>query len=88
MIPPILVCLEANTQISLSIEPMIMGWVTYLSKKIELSIYLVRNVFKGVEAWYPNIERLTLAVAITTRKLMPYFEGNCIMVKTKCPIKF
>lgn len=44
------------------------------------------KVFKGVEAKYQKIERLTLAVVITARKIIPYFQGHQVMVKTNYPI--
>lgn len=46
----------------------------------------MRKLFRGIETQYQKIERLTLAVVVTVRKIMPYFQGHQILVKTDYPI--
>lgn len=61
--------------------------LVYETKKGEKPIYFVSNVLKGEELWYHKIERLALAVVITTRKLRYYFQRHPIIVKTNYHIK-
>ncbi|WJX63867.1 hypothetical protein P8452_48702 [Trifolium repens] len=53
----------------------------------EKPIYFVSRTFKGAEAKYQKIEKLSLAVIVTARKLRQYFQSHKIMVKTDYPIK-
>lgn len=86
--PPILTLLNANALIylCLSFNYQAMSFVLVLGKKIEQPLYFLIKVFKGVNARYKKIERLALAVVITTRKLIPYFQGHIVMVNANYPI--
>ncbi|MCI41022.1 gag-pol polyprotein, partial [Trifolium medium] len=42
---------------------------------------------RGAEVRYQRIERLSLAVVVTARKLRQYFQSHEIVVKTDYPIK-
>jgi len=53
----------------------------------ERPVYFVSRVLKGAELRYQKIERLALAVVVTTRKLRSYFQGQRIIVKSNYPIK-
>jgi hypothetical protein len=53
----------------------------------EKPIYFVSRTFKGAEAKYQKIEKLSLAVVITARKLRQYFQSHKVVVKTDYPIK-
>ncbi|KAK2397192.1 hypothetical protein QL285_058795 [Trifolium repens] len=53
----------------------------------EKPIYFVRRTFKGAEAKYQKIEKLSLAVIVMARKLRQYFQSHKIVVKTDYPIK-
>jgi hypothetical protein len=53
----------------------------------EKPIYFVSRTFKGAEAKYQKIEKLSLAVIVTARKLRQYFQSHKIVVKTDYPIK-
>jgi hypothetical protein len=53
----------------------------------EKPIYFVSRTFKGAEAKYQKIEKLSLAVILTARKLRQYFQSHKVVVKTNYPIK-
>ncbi|XP_050229127.1 uncharacterized protein LOC126678269 [Mercurialis annua] len=42
---------------------------------------------KGAELNYPTIDKLALAVVVTTKKLKPYFQGHTIIVRTNQPLR-
>jgi hypothetical protein len=53
----------------------------------EKSVYFVSRTFKGAEAKYQKIEKFSLAVIVTARKLRQYFQSHKVVVKTDYPIK-
>ncbi|GAU31520.1 hypothetical protein TSUD_332960 [Trifolium subterraneum] len=53
----------------------------------ERPIYFVSRTFRGAETRYQKIERLSLAVIFTARRLRQYFQSHKIVVKTDFPIK-
>lgn len=53
----------------------------------EKAVYFVSKVLKGAELRYQKIERLALAVVITSRKLRYYFQEHPIIVRTNYLIK-
>ncbi|PNY16673.1 hypothetical protein L195_g013398, partial [Trifolium pratense] len=53
----------------------------------EKPIYFVSRTLRGAEAKYQRIERLSLAVVVTARKLRQYFQSHKVVVKTDFPIK-
>lgn len=57
------------------------------TEKGEKPIYIVSKVLKGAKLCYQKIERLTLAVVITTQKLRYYFQGHPIILRINYPIK-
>ncbi|KAL0445436.1 UNVERIFIED_CONTAM: Ribonuclease HI [Sesamum latifolium] len=50
-------------------------------------IYYISNVLNGVKSRYPPIEKIALALVITTRKLRPYFLSYPVGVRTNTPLK-
>ncbi|RDX88763.1 hypothetical protein CR513_29586, partial [Mucuna pruriens] len=44
-------------------------------------------VLHGPKKSYQKIEKADLALAITSRRLCPYFQSNCVVVWTYLPIK-
>ncbi|CAJ2657743.1 unnamed protein product [Trifolium pratense] len=53
----------------------------------EKPIYFVSRTLRGAETRYQRIERLSLAVVVTARKLRQYFQSHKIVVRTDYPIK-
>ncbi|KAL0313454.1 UNVERIFIED_CONTAM: Transposon Ty3-G Gag-Pol polyprotein [Sesamum radiatum] len=53
----------------------------------QLFIYYVSKVLNGAEGRYTPIEKMALALVITTRRLRPYFLSHPIGVKTNNPLK-
>ncbi|GAU46453.1 hypothetical protein TSUD_402200 [Trifolium subterraneum] len=53
----------------------------------ERPVYFVSRIFKGAEIRYQKIEKLSLAVVTTARRLRHYFQSHKIVVKTDHPIK-
>ncbi|KAL0402352.1 UNVERIFIED_CONTAM: hypothetical protein Slati_4265100 [Sesamum latifolium] len=50
-------------------------------------IYYVSKVLNGAESRYPPIEKMALALVITTRKLRPYFLSYPVGVRTNTLLK-
>ncbi|KAL0413056.1 UNVERIFIED_CONTAM: hypothetical protein Sradi_1507300 [Sesamum radiatum] len=53
----------------------------------QLPIYYVSKVLNGVEGRYSPIEKMALALVVTTRRLRPYFLSHPIGVRTNTPLK-
>ena len=53
----------------------------------QLPVYYVSQAFQGVEATYPQMEKIIFALIVASRKLHPYFQENPILVMTYQPIK-
>ncbi|XP_050233160.1 uncharacterized protein LOC126681656 [Mercurialis annua] len=51
------------------------------------SIYYISRTLKGAELNYPTIDKLALAVVVTTKKLKPYFQGHTVIVRTNQPLR-
>ncbi|KAL0445233.1 UNVERIFIED_CONTAM: hypothetical protein Slati_2246000 [Sesamum latifolium] len=52
-----------------------------------MPIYYVSKVLNGAEGRYNPIEKMALALVITSRKLRPYFRTHPVGVKTNMPLK-
>ncbi|XP_057770645.1 uncharacterized protein LOC130990428 [Salvia miltiorrhiza] len=50
-------------------------------------IYFVSRVIQGPELNYSEIEKATLAVMVTARKLRPYFLSHRVVVRTALPFR-
>ena len=55
--------------------------------KVQLPVYYVSQAFQGAKARYPCIENITFALIVASRKLLPYFQANPIIVMTDQLIK-
>ncbi|KAL0453484.1 UNVERIFIED_CONTAM: hypothetical protein Slati_1326500 [Sesamum latifolium] len=53
----------------------------------QMPIYYVSKVLNGAEGRYAPIEKMALALVVTTRKLRPYFLTHPVGVKTNMPLK-
>ncbi|KAL0386270.1 UNVERIFIED_CONTAM: hypothetical protein Sradi_3021300 [Sesamum radiatum] len=53
----------------------------------QLPIYYVSKVLNGAEERYTSIEKMTLALVVTARRLRPYFLSHPVEVKTNTPLK-
>ncbi|WJX72831.1 hypothetical protein P8452_56671 [Trifolium repens] len=88
--PPILTRLEKGNTLYLYLAVSDKALSSALVQEIkgeEKPIYFVSRTFKGAEAKYQKIEKLSLAVIVTARKLRQYFQSHKIVVKTDYPIK-
>ncbi|KAL0411302.1 UNVERIFIED_CONTAM: hypothetical protein Slati_3719900 [Sesamum latifolium] len=56
-------------------------------KENKCQCYYVSKVLNGAEGRYTPIEKMTLALVITARRLCPYFLSHPIGVKTNLPLK-
>ncbi|XP_071689090.1 uncharacterized protein [Rutidosis leptorrhynchoides] len=56
-------------------------------EKTQVPIYFVSRVLQGVELNYPELEKLTLALVHTARKLRRYFQAHQIVVLNNKPIR-
>ncbi|KAL0433228.1 UNVERIFIED_CONTAM: hypothetical protein Slati_2657100 [Sesamum latifolium] len=53
----------------------------------QLPIYYVSKVLNGAEGRYMPIEKMALALVVTSRRLRPYFLSHPVGVKTNTPLK-
>ena len=57
------------------------------SDEAQKPVYYTIQAFKGVEAWYFNIEKMVFALITSSWKLRPYFQAHSIIMLTNQPIK-
>ena len=55
--------------------------------KVQQPVYYYSLALRGAEGRYPKMEKLILALVITSRKLRPYFQAHTIEVPTEYPMK-
>jgi hypothetical protein len=53
----------------------------------EKPVYFVSKTLRGAELRYQKLEKLSLAVIVTARRLRQYFQSHKVIVKTDYPIK-
>lgn len=53
----------------------------------QLPVYYISQAFQGAESRYPQIEKITFALIVASRKLRQYFQAHPILVMTDQPIK-
>jgi hypothetical protein len=53
----------------------------------ERPIYFVSRTLREAELRYQKLEKLSLAVIVTARRLRQYFQSHIVIVKTDHPIK-
>ncbi|XP_071687262.1 uncharacterized protein [Rutidosis leptorrhynchoides] len=56
-------------------------------ERVHVLIYFVSRVLHGAEVNYPELEKLTLALVHTARKLRRYFQAHPVIVLTNKQIK-
>ena len=52
----------------------------------EKPVYFVSKTLRGAELRYQKLEKLSLAVIVTARRLRQYFQSHKVIVKTDYPI--
>ncbi|KAL0405074.1 UNVERIFIED_CONTAM: Polyprotein P3 [Sesamum radiatum] len=55
-------------------------------EKIQNPVYYVSKMLQGAERRYTQIEKLALALVVTTRKLRPYFQSHKVIVRINHPL--
>ena len=55
--------------------------------KKQLPVYYVSQAFQWAESNYPQIEKITFALIVISRKLTQYFQANPILVMKDQPIR-
>ena len=56
-------------------------------EKMQKTVYYTSQALRGVEGWYPMMEKLAFALVIASRKLRHYFQAHVINVLTGNPLK-
>ena len=54
--------------------------------RIQKSVYFVSKVLQGPETQYQAIEKASLAVVFTARRILHYFQSFTVIVMTEIPI--
>ena len=54
---------------------------------VQKPVYFTRQTFQGAEEKYPPMEKLTIALVITTRRLKPYFQAHTVVVLIDKPLR-
>ncbi|KAK3009095.1 hypothetical protein RJ639_015070 [Escallonia herrerae] len=54
---------------------------------VQKPIYYISKVLQDVETRYPKIDKITLALIISARRLRPYFQSHTIIVLTDQPLR-
>lgn len=54
---------------------------------IQKPVYYVSKALEDLETRYSSIEKLALALFISSKKLRPYFQGHTITVVTSYPLR-
>ncbi|KAK3027816.1 hypothetical protein RJ639_041984 [Escallonia herrerae] len=54
---------------------------------VQKPIYYVSKVLQDVETRYPKIDKISLALIISARRLRPYFQSHTIVVLTDQPLR-
>ena len=55
--------------------------------RVQKPVYYTSRALRGVEARYPQIEKLAFALITASRKLRHYFQAHIINVMTDHPLK-
>ncbi|KAM1519686.1 hypothetical protein ACFX1Z_022459 [Malus domestica] len=54
---------------------------------VEIPVYYASNALQDAETRYSNIEKLALALVMSTRKLRSYFQAHSIIMLTNHPLR-
>ncbi|KAL0378833.1 UNVERIFIED_CONTAM: hypothetical protein Sradi_3188800 [Sesamum radiatum] len=72
----------------LSTTPQVVSFVLIREEEgKQMPIYYASKVLNCVEGRYTLIEKITLALVVTARRLRPYFISRPFRVKTNLPLK-
>lgn len=66
----------------LDIDQTMSSLLVHKIDKIEIRVYLVSEMSKGIKTHYYKIEKMDLVVVLAARNLRPYFHGYGVLVKT------
>ena len=55
--------------------------------KIQKPVYYTSQALRGVEGWYPMMEKIAFSLVTTSRRLRHYFQAHVINVLTDHPLK-
>jgi len=67
-------------------EDAVNGTLVQKVEKDDLPIYFISRVLHSAEIRYKMIEKVVLALVMTTWRMCMYFQNHCIIVKTDYPI--
>jgi ribonuclease HI len=56
-------------------------------ERIQKPVYYTSRALRGAKESYSNMEKLTFALLIASRKLRPYFQAHSIIILTDYPLK-
>lgn len=56
-------------------------------KSVQFLIYYVSHLIVSIETKYLSLEKLALALLVTSWKLRPYFQAHLIVVFTSHPLR-
>ena len=65
----------------------ISGALIQEEEKIQWPVYYISKWLIDAETRYPEMEKLALALVITSRKLRPYFHSHNVCVLTNYPLR-
>ena len=88
--PPVLTkpTLGVPLLLYLSITDTVVGSVLVQEKeRSQKIIYFYSHTLKGAEKRYQRIEKVALAILMTTRKLRVYFQSFKVKIKTDLPLR-
>lgn len=88
--PPILAKPEFGEELFLYVsvsDSAVSGVLVRMDRSDDRPIFYVSKSFSGAESRYPMMEKLSLAVITSARKLKPYFQSHTIVVLTTQPLR-
>lgn len=56
------------------------------ARNAQILVYHISKVIVPAETRCPNIEKLSFALVISSRKLIPYFQAHSIVIPTSYPL--
>ena len=80
--------LRANHSLYMALsEYVVSGELIREEEKVQRPVYYISKQLIDAETKYPEMEKLTLALVIASRKLRPYFHSHTICVLTNYPLR-
>jgi hypothetical protein len=72
----------------LTVSPSVVNLVLIREDQgVKKPIYFTSRALHGAKEWYPQIEKLALALIVSTRRLRPHFQVHTVRVLTEYPLK-